>query len=98
MDYGIASSRQKINRDTQWSEASLSQNFGAHHRYDFSQFVRECFFDPINVINQGKVQPFEFSEEIARFDAGIQERDGFFWIPMNIDRWVEVPDHLRTAF
>jgi hypothetical protein len=98
MDYGLASARQTINRETAWSEASLSQNFGAHHRYDYAQFVRESFFDPANVINQGKVQPFNFSEEIAKFEAEIVERDGFFWIPMDMNRWVEIPETLRRAF
>jgi hypothetical protein len=98
MDYGIASARQSINKETVWSEHSLAQNFGAHHRYEFKQFVQESFFDPINVINQGKVQPFDFSEEIARLDAEMVEKDSFFWFPMNINRWVELPTNLRTAF
>lgn len=98
MDYSIASARQRINRETPWSEDSLSRDFGAHHRYDFGQFVREAFFDPANMINQGKLQPFDFSEEIAKFDAEIVEKDGYFWIPMNMNRWVEIPDNLRTAF
>jgi hypothetical protein len=98
MDYGIASARQRINRETAWAEESLAQNFGAHHRYEFSQFVRECFFDPVNVVNQGKIQSFEFSDEIASFEQGVQEKDGFYWIPMNINRWVEIPEHLSKAF
>jgi hypothetical protein len=98
MDYSLASARQTINRETTWSEVSLSQNFGAHHRYEYAQFVREAFFDPANIINQGKVQPFDFSDEIAQFDAAIVQKDGFYWIPMNMSRWVEVPENLRTAF
>jgi len=98
MDYSIASQRQKINNETAWSSESLAANFGAHHRYAFDRFVREGFFDPINIINQGKIATFDFSEEIARFQAETVERDGSYWIPMNIDRWVEIPEHLRTAF
>lgn len=98
MDYNIACARQRINNETAWSEASLSQNFGAHHRYQFAQFVRECFFDPANMINQGKIQPFDFSEEIAKFEAEIVEKDGYYWIPMNMNRWVEIPANLRAAF
>jgi hypothetical protein len=98
MDYGIASARQKINTATLWSEDSLGQNFGAHHRYEFEQFVRESFFDPVNIINQGKIQSFDFSEEIAKITADMVERDEFFWFPMNIVRWVELPVKLRTAF
>ncbi len=98
MDYNIASARQEINRETAWSEDSLSQNFGAHHRYEFAQFVREGFFDPANIINQGKIQPFDFSEEMAQFGAETVEKDEYFWIPMNLNRWVEIPANLRAAF
>ncbi len=98
MDYGIASARQRINNDTVWSEHSLSQNFGAHHRYEFRQFIHELFFDPINMINQRRIQPFDFTEEIAKLDAEMIERDGYFSFPMNINRWVEIPENLRTAF
>jgi hypothetical protein len=98
MDYSIASARQKINNDTAWSEASLSANFGAHHRYDFRQFVHENFFDPVNAINQNKLQPFDFTEEIAKLHEGTVERDGFYLFPMNLNRWVEVPANLRVAF
>ena len=98
MDYTIASCRQEINRATPWSQASLSQNFGAHHRYDYAQFVREGFFDPANIVNQGRLQPFDFTDEMTRFQASIIERDGYYWIPMDMNRWVELPQHLRSAF
>ena len=38
------------------------------------------------------------TDEIGRCALEIVERDGYYWIPMNIDRWVQIPDHLRTAF
>jgi hypothetical protein len=98
MDYTIASRRQTINNETPWSDESLAANHGAHHRYELDRFVREGFFDPINVINQGKIAPFDFSEEVARFQNEIVEHDGMYSIPMGIDRWVKIPDHLRTAF
>jgi len=98
MDYNIACARQKINNETAWSDSSLSQNFGAHHRYQFAQFVRECFFDPANIVSQGKLQPFDFTEEIAQFEKAIEEKDSYYWIPMNMNRWVEMPIQLRAAF
>ncbi len=98
MDYSIACQRQIINSETPWSSEAVAANHGAHHRYTFDRFVRESFFDPINIINQGKISTFDFSQEMTRFQAEIIERDGCFWIPMNIDRWVEIPEHLRTAF
>jgi hypothetical protein len=98
MDYNIASERQKINKGTVWSEDSLAANFGVHHRYDYQQFVHESFFDPVNVVNQGKVQAFDFKEEITKLEAETTERAGFFSFPMNVNRWVEMPASLRNAF
>lgn len=98
MDYSIASARQKINTDTPWSDQSLSANFGAHHRYEYSRFVRELFLDPLNAIHQQKVMTFDFSDELAQLDSQVQEKDGFFWIPMGLSRWVEIPERLRAAF
>jgi hypothetical protein len=97
MDYSIASARQKINMETPWSEFSVANNFGAHHRYEYARFVRELFLDPLNVVHQQKLQPFEFSEEIAQMNGQTQEKDGYFWIPMDLNRWVEIPERLRAA-
>jgi hypothetical protein len=98
MDYSIASQRQAVNNETPWSSDALATQQGAHHRYAYDRFIREFFFDPINIVNQGKIATFDFSEEIARFDTEMVERDGRFWNPMNIDRWVEIPAHLRAVF
>lgn len=99
MDYGIAIQRQKINTETVWSEDSLTAGHGGHHRYDQSVFVRQCFFDPINTMNQGKLSPFEFSAEINEFHERTQEIDGVFHVPMSgIMKLVEVPDYMRSAF
>jgi hypothetical protein len=98
MDYGIASARQQINRDTEWSDTSLSQNWGAHHRYEYDQFVREGFLDIVNAVSQNKILPFQFAEEISKFNAEVIERDGFYWIPMKLHRWVEIPANFREAF
>ena len=98
MDYAIAMRRQAINRATEWSEASLAQDLGAHHRYDRQRFVREAFLDPMNGIAQGQLAPFEFSAEIARIAAETRPADGFFHIPMDIAKLVAIPDELKDAF
>jgi hypothetical protein len=97
MDYNIATLRQKINQDTAWSADSVMRNFGAHHRYDLAQFVRESFFDPVNVVQQNKLEPFEFSQQIEQFHSRVVELDGFFLPPMNIGCFVEIPEAFRGA-
>jgi len=98
MDYSISLGRQRINRATEWSERSLAANFGEHHRHDTVRFVRENFFDPVNVLNLGQISLFDFAEQLAQFEAAIVEREGFFELPTDIVRYVEIPDHLRSAF
>jgi hypothetical protein len=98
MDYSIASARQQINVDTAWSDYSLERNFGAHHRYEYSRFVRELFLDPMNAIHQQKVVSFDFAEEISEFNSQITEKDGSFWVPMGLGRWVEIPERFGGVF
>lgn len=98
MDYSIALGRQRINRETKWSERSLAADFGAHHRVENVRFVGENFFDPINALNSGLISLFDFSEQLAQFEARITEREGFFDLPVDIIKYVEIPDHLRAAF
>ena len=98
MDYAIASARQQINMDTPWSDYSLERNFGAHHRYEYNRFIRELFLDPMNAIHQQKVASFDFAEEISQFNLQIKEKDGCFWIPMGLGRWVEVPERFGSVF
>lgn len=98
MDYSIAAARYKINHATVWSAEAVAQGHGAHHRYEYERSVREMFVDPLHIFDTGRFLPFDFSEEIARFESEIVERNGFYWIPMNIVRHVELPGSLRTAF
>ena len=98
MDYGIAVARQLINQQTPWSDDALLHNWGAHHRYDLTRFVREFFLDPINILSHGQVSPFVFDAEIEKFNSEVVEKDGFFWIPMNMSRIVEIPPDLRASF
>jgi hypothetical protein len=98
MDYAIATNRQRINLETPWSEDEVTQKWARHHRYDLAKFVREAFIDPMNVVNQGALLPFEFTEEIAKFNSELIQKDGYFFGPPNMSRYVEVPESLRAAF
>lgn len=96
MDFYAAIRRQKINRETEWAQES--QGLGLHHRYDSAQFVQEGFLVTVDLLNRKLVVPFEFSEDIARFDAEVTEKNGNFYIPMGHTKFVEIPERLRSAF
>lgn len=92
MDYGIAMARQKINRETEWSEASLKEDLGAHHRYDYDRFVREGFLDPVHTVTSAALEPFDFSEKVRELLARTVRHEGFYYIPMNITSWAQIPE------
>jgi hypothetical protein len=97
MDFSTAMNRQRVNIDTVWSQRSLDQNLGAHHRFDLKRFVHEFFLVPIDVINRNLVLPFTFDAEIAEITSKTIEHEGYFHIPMNISKFVELPDRFRNA-
>ncbi len=98
MDYSIALTRQRINRETEWSDRSLASKHGEHHRHDNVRFVREHFFDPVNAVSSGRMSAFALSDELSQFDARIVERDGIFYPPVDITAYVELPERFRTVF
>jgi hypothetical protein len=98
MDYSCAMLRQGINRGSVVSQRSAGQGMGAHWRYSSEQFVREGFLDPQNVLMRDGPQPFDFTQEIARINAEASEAGGQYSVPMNIQKLVEIPEHLKTAF
>ncbi len=99
MDYTVAMRRQRINRETEWSSVSLEQQLGAHHRYEYAQFVRECFLDPVNMMNHDRIGPFDFAAEIAALNARVVEKDRHFYVPMDIGGpLVRIPERFRPAF
>jgi Glycosyl transferase family 2 len=95
MDYGAAMNRQQVNIDTKWSQRSLEQNLGAHHRFDFKTFVHQCFLVPIDAINRGLISPFTFAAEISEIQSRTTEHEGYYHIPMNLSKLVELPDRLH---
>ena len=98
MDYSLAMICQKTSREARYSERTVAAQLGAHSRYDNERFVREGFFDPVNVMQRDGLAPFDFTAEIAAIEERTIEHDGTYLIPMDIVKYVELPDYLRTAF
>jgi len=98
MDYSCAMQRQKVNRGSAFSQRTSEQGMGAHWRYNTERFVREGFFDPLNWATTRGVSPFEFSTELASISTSVSEIAGVFYVPMNIQKLVEIPDHLKAAY
>ena len=98
MDYSVAMNRQRINQDTVWSSRGIEQKHGAHHRYDFDRFVRKSFLDPINILKNKGLDPFDFTQQIAEINSRVRTEKDAFHIPMNIYSLVELPERLRNAF
>lgn len=97
MDFYISLARQKINRETLWSARSLEQNLGAHHRYDQATFVHQNFLVPLDMIARGEVAEFEFDWELGRITAETKEHNGYFYIPMEIQKLVRIPERFAGA-
>ena len=98
IDYSLSMRRQVVNRDTARSKRNVDQGMGAHWSYDIDRFVREGFFDPINVMKQTGLAMFDFSKEIEAINAGASPASGIYFIPMNISKMVEIPERFRSAF
>jgi hypothetical protein len=92
MDFYIALARQQINRDTVWSSRSLEQKLGAHHRFDQQTFVHNNFLGLADMIKRGEIGEFEFEKELEAISVGTKEHQGSFYIPMNIQKLVRIPE------
>jgi hypothetical protein len=93
MDFNIAVARQQINRDTIWSTRSLELNLGFQHRFDDKQFVHRYFHSPLDIINRGDVQEFDFSFEIGQIIANTREMN-----LQKIEKIVRIPERFQSAF
>lgn len=98
MDYSLAMKRQKTSREARYSSRTLDAHLGDHSRYENERFVREGFFDPLNVLSRDGLAPFEFSHEIATIRERTLERDGTYVIPMDVLKFVEIPAPFRNVF
>jgi len=93
MDYGFAMGRQVINLGTVWSAASLKDNLGGHHRWKLSDFVKNSFFSPIDLLNRGAIGEFEFSAEAAKLVKDtVIDPQGYHRVPMNLSKLVRFPE------
>ena len=92
MDYNIATQRQIVNVETVWSKRSLENKFGEHHRWDMKQFVHSGFLVPADVFNRNAYGEFDFADEISAFDANTALSNGYWYIPMNIHKYVKLPE------
>jgi hypothetical protein len=99
MDYGVAMGRQKVNLETVWSEGSLRFNYGAHHRYEYAKFVRDCFLSPIDLLSRSADLGFKFDTEIQAIkDRTVVDTNGSHSIPMDISKMVLIPDRFNKSF
>ena len=97
MNYVSSIERHLFYLQIEWSERSLAENFGAHARYSLDRFVRESFLDPINIVATGRVEPFDFTSEIAQIHESAIERNGFYGSPLTLVKMVEVPERFSSA-
>jgi len=92
----MATARQKINLSTKWSAGSLERNYGAHHRFTLGQFVKQNFLVPIDLLGHNKIGEFAFSEEITLIENGtVLDAQGFYRPPMNVSKFVSIPERFR---
>jgi hypothetical protein len=98
MDYTFAMRRQRINRDSIFSQRMTEARMGAHWHYGTERFAWEGFFKPLNQAHTNGVSAFEFSAEIATINASVSEKSGVYYVPMNIRKLVEIPEHLKAAY
>ncbi len=92
MNYTTSIERHLFYLQIEWSERSLAENFGAHARYSLERFVRESFLDPINIVTTGRIDPFDFTSEIAQIHDSAKERNGFYGSSLVLVKMVEIPE------
>jgi hypothetical protein len=99
VDFNTAVARQRINMSTKWSEDSLAQNYGAHHRYDLKRFVHEGFFVPVDVVGHSRLQPFDFVKQVEEMTLRtVNNSDGDYVIPMDMMKYFKIPERFASAF
>ncbi len=97
-DFDAALRRHRINQQTQWSDQAIEQGHGGHHRVDQRRFVEDYFLMPIQWINQGHVQDFDFTRDIAAYHEVLASHQDF----LQSDRWgmwfARVPERFHDKF
>jgi hypothetical protein len=97
VDYDIACARQAVNVGTVWSQRSLDNQFGEHHRWTMDKFIHHGFLVPSDVRRNNGFRDFQFDDEIAAFDRKTTEANRFFYVPMDIYKWVKIPDRYSAS-
>lgn len=98
MDFYVASDRHALNSGIAWSKSQEASGHGVHHRYSRRRFVHEGFMVPMDVFNNGRVQPFQFEKEIAAMEAGVQESDGLLVFGHADAKFVQIPERFAESF
>lgn len=98
IDYNLSMSRQKINQETEWSQRALDARHGAHHRYNYDRFVQEWFLDVISAVRSGKIENFEFEQEIHDMVKGAKLNNNVYNLGDVRSKWVEIPDRFSGIF
>jgi hypothetical protein len=99
MDYGMAIARQKINLETKWSASSLERNYGAHHRWEYKEFIHQSFLVPMDIIANNKVSVFDFSIELQDLaNRTVIDAEGYYRVPMDLSKIVRVPEKFSQIF
>lgn len=98
MDYASLIQRHLFYLQIEWSERSLAANFGAHARYALDRIVREAFLDPINAVESGRDEPFDFTAEIAQIHESVVERNGYYGTSLSLGKLVTIPERFSATF
>lgn len=98
MDYSIAFHRHKLTKEMRWAESSLVARHGAHARYEYPQFVREAFLDPLNLLASRGIVEFAFSDLVKTFSDTATQNNGFYSSQHFQGDLMEVPLEISVAF
>ena len=98
MDYNMAMIRQKINQDTAWSDKSLQNHHGVHHRYELKRFVTETFFSTVSMLEHNNVSDFLFQDVVNQLISRTTRSDrGFYEVPFGISKTVVIPERFASV-
>jgi len=97
IDYAVSMRRQKINQDTDWSERSQQAVPQTHHKYTFETFIHQNYLTTLDLLKRGQFTDLDIPAFLADFSARVSQRDGFYYIPMDIRQLVTIPDRLKSC-
>ena len=98
MDYTHAVNRHSLNARNLWSASQEASGHGVHHRYALPRFVSEGFLSPMDVYSNGRVQPFDFRQEVEAMQAGLTQDKGMFRFGKAEAKFVAIPERFAPLF